>query len=99
MIKLATMTSVCPDWTLDRIIEGMLKYGYKGLEPRIGWGHAAGIEVDTSAKERDAIRSKVEAAGLHISCVATGARLAIEDKAELEKFIAEVDAAIDLAAD
>ncbi|MDA0709409.1 MAG: TIM barrel protein, partial [bacterium] len=99
MIRLATMTSVCPDWGVSEIIDGMKRHGYAGLEPRVGWGHAAGIELDTTAGNRDAIRSKFEAAGLKICCIATGARFAAEDPRELSKSIDEAHAAIDLAAD
>jgi hypothetical protein len=44
-VKIATMTSVCPDWTLDEIIAGMLRHGYTGLEARVEWQHASGIEL------------------------------------------------------
>ena len=37
-IKIATMTSVCPDYSLDEIIEAMKRYGYTGLEARVEWG-------------------------------------------------------------
>jgi len=99
MIKLSTMTSVTPDWTLDQIIDGMQKYGYTGLEPRAGWGHAAGLEYDTPATDRDAARAKLEGAGFAVSCVATGARFAVEDPADLDGYIDEANKAIDLAAD
>ena len=99
MIKLSTMTSVTPDMTLDQIIEAMQKYGYQGLEPRAGWGHAAGLELDTPAADRDAARGKLEGAGLAVSCVATGARFAAEDASELDGYIDETNKAIDLAAD
>ncbi len=96
MVKLATMTSVCPDWNLDQIVEGMKRHGYEGLEPRIGWGHAAGIELEMSADARQAVRERFEQEGLGICCVATGARFA--DAEKLEKSIEEAKAGIDLAA-
>ncbi len=99
MIKLATMTSVCPDWSIEQIIDGMKRHGYAGLEPRAGWGHAAGIEPDMAVAKRDAVRAKFESAKLSICCIATGARFATEDLAELQKYIDETHAAIDLAAD
>ena len=34
MIKLATMSSVCPDWTLDEVVAGMKRHSYQGFEPR-----------------------------------------------------------------
>ena len=33
MIRLATMSSVCPDWNLEEIIAGMTRHGCEGLEP------------------------------------------------------------------
>ncbi|MBK35531.1 MAG: hypothetical protein CME26_08395 [Gemmatimonadetes bacterium] len=99
MVKLSTMTSVCPDWTVDEIVEGMLKHGYEGLEPRVGWGHKAGLELDSSSSDRDGARAKLEAAGLRVCCVATGARFATEDSSELAGYIEEAKKGIDLAAD
>lgn len=99
MIKLATMTSVCPDWSVDQIIDGMKRHGYAGLEPRIGWNHASGLELTMAPKVRDAVRTKLEGAGLKFCCVATGARFAAEDPGELDKYLGEAKAAIDLAAD
>ncbi len=99
MVKLATMTSVCPDWSLDQVVEGMKRHGYQGLEPRIGWGHAAGIEPEMPADVRRAVRERFEKEGLAICCVATGARFATPDPEELETSIEEAVAGIDLAAD
>ncbi|MBT3273103.1 MAG: sugar phosphate isomerase/epimerase [Spirochaetales bacterium] len=99
MIKLSTMTSVCPDWEISKIIDKMQEYGYTGLEPRVDWGHAAGIEFDMPSKARDELRLRVEDAGLTISCVATGARFASPDAAETEKCLEEARNGILLAAD
>ncbi len=79
MVKLSTMTSVCPDWKVDEIVEGMQRNGYLGLEPRVGWGHKAGLELDTSAADRDVARAKLEDAGFRFSCVATCAGFVTED--------------------
>ena len=46
MIKLATMSSACPDWTLDEVVAGMKRHGYQGFEPRVEWDHACGIEAE-----------------------------------------------------
>lgn len=99
MVKLATMTSVCPDWTVDEIISGIKRLGYKGLEPRTGWGHAAGIEPELSEADRKGIRKRFEDEGLSICCIATGSRFAAADPADLEKSLDEARIAIDLAAD
>ena len=94
MIRLATMTSVCPDWGVGEIIDGMKRHGFEGLEPRAGWGHAAGIELDMAPADRDAVRAKFEDADLRICCVATGARFATEDADALNGHIDEANAAI-----
>lgn len=99
MAKLSIMTSVCPDWTVDEIVDGMQRHGYEGLEPRVGWGHKAGLELDMSASDRDAARAKLDDAGLTFSCVATGARMAAEDPSELDGYVEEARKGIDLAGD
>lgn len=99
MIRLSTMTSVCPDWTLNQVLEGLKKHGYQGLEPRVGWGHSSKIELDMSLSERVSVREQVEREGLVICCVATGARFATPDLSELKNSIDEAKAGIDLAAD
>ena len=99
MIKLATMTSVCPDWTLDQAIDGMKRHGYKGLEPRTGWEHRSGIEPSMSAPDRERVRRRMEEERLEICCIATGAKFATPDADELLGSIEEAREAIDLAGD
>ena len=64
MIKLATMSSACPDWTLDEVVAGMKRHGYQGFEPRVEWDHACGIEAALAAPERRDIRRRMEDEGL-----------------------------------
>ncbi len=99
MIKLSTMTSVSPDWSLDEIVAGMKRHGYDGLEPRTGWRHKAGIELDTPASERTSIKARLADEGLVFSCIATGAKFAVPNARELLDSIQETRKAIDLAAD
>lgn len=99
MIKLTTMTSVCPDWEIAKIISVMQELGYQGLEPRTGWNHAAGIETSLDATARDGIRADLEKAGLVVSCVASGARFAVVDDSEAEQYLAEARDTIRLASD
>ena len=82
MIKLATMTSVCPDWTLEETIAAMKRYGYTGLEARVEWGHKSGIEADLTSAQRRDIRQRLEGEGLSCCCIATGVRLATPDADE-----------------
>ena len=98
-VKLATMTSVCPDWDLPAIVEGMLRHGYAGLEPRVGWGHRAGLETDLPAAARAEARRRLEDAGLAVCCVASGARFAATAPAERRACREETRRCIELAAD
>ena len=99
MIRLATMSSVCPDWSLDQIVEGMKRHGYQGLEPRVEWGHACGIEATLSAEERRHVKERMEGEGLAICCVATGARMALPESRERASQVEDLRKYIDLAAD
>ena len=98
-VKLATMTSVCPDWDLPTIVERMTRHGYTGLEPRVGWGHRAGLETDRSAAARAEARRRLEDAGLEVCCVASGARFAATAPAERRACLDETRRCIELAAD
>lgn len=99
MFKLAVMSSVCPDWGLGEILAAMRRHGYQGLEPRVEWGHACGIEVGLSAAARRQVRGQVEGEGLAISCLATGARLATPDPGERARHVEDLRRYIDLAGD
>ena len=99
MIKLATMSSVCPDWSLVEVISGMKRHGYQGFEPRVEWGHASGIEAELSAVERKSIRAQMQGEGLEICCIATGVRMAAPDPTERARHIEDTKKYIDLAAD
>ena len=99
MIKLATMSSACPDWTLDEVVAGMKRHGYQGFEPRVEWDHACGIEAALAAQERRDIRRRMEDEGLAICCIATGARMAVPDAAERAGHVEDLKKYIDLAAD
>ena len=99
MIKLATMSSVCPDWTLDEVVAGMKRHSYQGFEPRVEGGHASGIEIERSTDERKDIRARMEDEGLEICCIATGVRMAASDPDERAGYVEDVKKYIDLAAD
>ena len=99
MIKLGTMTSVSPDWTMDEVIAGMKRHGYQGLEPRVEWKHKAGIEADLSQSQRQEIRDRFAAEGLDICCIATSVRMAEPDPKKRQKQIKDLHTYIDLAGD
>jgi sugar phosphate isomerase/epimerase len=99
MIKLATMSSVCPDWNLKETIAGMKRHGYQGLEPRVEWNHASGIEAGLSAAGRAEVRKQMEDEGLEICCVATSVRMAAPEPDAQAKHVEDLKKYIELAAD
>jgi sugar phosphate isomerase/epimerase len=99
VIRLAGMTSIFPDMTLDEGIAALKRYGYDGLEARVEWGHKSGIEASLSASERADVRKKVEDAGLEICAIATSVRAAEADDAARAKHMKDLETYIDLAAD
>ena len=99
MIKLATMSSVCPDWTLDEVFTGLKRHGYRGFEPRVEWDHACGIELERTAEERRQLRARFADEGLELCCIATGVQMAAEDTAARAGHVEDLRRYIDLAAD
>lgn len=98
-MKLAFMTSLAPDLNLDQTIEAMHRYGYSGLEPRIGWANGCGFSTALSLRQRDELRNRFAKEQLAICCIATGCRFAAANPEELEGHIKDAIAAIDLASD
>jgi sugar phosphate isomerase/epimerase len=99
MTDLATMSSVCPDWTLQEVVDGMKRHGYKGFEPRVEWHHASGIEADLSAEARAETKRVFADEGLKICCVATSVRMAAPDADERAGYVEDLRRYIQLAAD
>ena len=99
MVRLAGMTSIFPDWSLDEALVALRRYGYEGLEPRVEWNHKSGIEAGLSAAERAEVRRKVEDAGLVVCAVATSVRSAEADPDARARQMEDLRRYIDLAAD
>ncbi|MGH2547866.1 MAG: sugar phosphate isomerase/epimerase family protein [Thermomicrobiales bacterium] len=98
-IRLGFMTSVAPDWDLSRIIAEAKTGGYQCLEPRVGWNHGAGIELELSKSERREIKHRLDDAGLTISALALGARFAQSTQEERAESIELTARAAELASD
>jgi sugar phosphate isomerase/epimerase len=96
-MKYAFMSSSAGDYTLEQLLEAAREYGYDGIEPRTDWGHAHGVEAETTEADREAIRLAVEASDVALACIATGCRYA--DPADREEQIRHTHRCIDLAAD
>ncbi len=99
MIRLATMSSVCPDWTIEETIASMKRHGYAGYEPRVEWGHRAGIELTLAPAERAALRKRFQEEDLVFCCLATGLKFAMQDPSERARQREALRRYIDLAGD
>ena len=99
MIDLAMMSSVCPAWDMKQIRNVMKKYGYKGFEPRVEWGHACGIGLDMSVRCRKELFDQMRGEDLEICCISTGVKIADPCPESRAKHIEALKNYIDLAAD
>lgn len=93
----AFTTFSCPDLSLDETLALAKRTGYAGVDPVLGKGHAHGIEIETDAAQRSAIRERIIASGVAIRCLGTPERFA--DPATLEASLTGARRAIELAAD
>ncbi|MBI3971030.1 MAG: sugar phosphate isomerase/epimerase [Chloroflexi bacterium] len=99
MIKLAFLSSTCPEWTFEQMVEAAKKYGYEGVDLRTQWGHGHGLELDSTTQARRQARERAAAQGIAISCVAISARFARATDAERNDAVDEVRRCAELAAD
>lgn len=96
-MKIGFMSSTCPNFTVDEVITLATKLGFAGYEPRVGWGHAHGIESDTPAAQVRAYGRKLADAGICVPCVATSVRTALPAGTERQAQLDDVKRMVDLA--
>ena len=94
-----TTYNIFKDWDLDTLCRQLPKAGVEGIEFRTSAGHKHGVEVETSARERQTIKSKLQSAGLEPVSIATGCRFHEQDAAKLRENIDGTQQALELAAD
>ncbi len=91
------MSFSCPELALGEMLSLAGRFGYDGIEPRIGSGHKHGVETDTDADVRKAIKQQFADSGVAPACVATSCKYA--DPETLDEQIVQTRLCIDLAAD
>ena len=96
-MKYAFMSFSTPTLSLAETLDTARTYGYAGIEPRLDADHSHGIEVGTSATQRQAIRRQVADTGIELCCLATS--LSYADPARTLDMLAQSRERIDLAAD
>lgn len=98
-MKLAFMSSVWRDATLEQLIAAGHKYGYQAIEFRPEWKHAHGVELTASAADRQSIARTLREGGLPGCCLSPGLRFNAPDPQKREAELAKLMQYIDLAAD
>lgn len=86
-----------PQSSLAELVELALRYGYAGLEPRVGAGHGHGLELTASRVQRRELCRQIRDAGLELVCLATSGRYS--DPATATDEVETTLRALDLAAD
>lgn len=90
------MSFSAPKLSFDELLDTAVKYGYDGIEPRIGSGHAHKIEPGVDEDFLADAKSKAAEKGIKLACIATSARYS--DPATTAENIALTRSAVDIAA-
>ena len=99
MTRLAFLSSTCPEWTFEQMVDAAVTYGYEGVDLRVEWGHNHGLELESTQDERRDARNYATAQNVQVSCIAIGARLARATGAERDDAVDQVRRYAELAAD
>jgi len=75
-MKYAFMSFSCPEATWEEMLSLAERFGYDGVEPRIGQGHGHGVELETDAARRREARERAAERGMAICCLATSCSFA-----------------------
>ena len=99
-MKLSFSTLGAPDWSMDEILKYSKQYGFDAVGFRGVKGQMDLTKVPELLPEnRKATLKRFKDAGIEIMMMLTGDKLALKDKAERDKSVADAKANIDLAAD
>jgi len=96
-VKYAFMSFSCEKLNLDEMLSLAVRYGYDGIEPRIGQGHGHGVELNIAPARRKEIKQKAVDTGIALCCIATSC--SYSNPATAKEQVAETHCCIDLAAD
>ena len=99
MTKLAFMSTTAPTWSMQELVDNAIKLGYEGVDIRVEWGHAHGLELESSQDTRREARSYAAANNITWSCVALSSRFARATDAERADAVEQVKRYAELASD
>jgi sugar phosphate isomerase/epimerase len=75
-MRFSFMSFSTPTLTLRETLDAAQRFGYDGFEPRLGSGHAHGVETGAAPAFLKEARAMAEERGLEFSCIATSCLLA-----------------------
>lgn len=81
-MKLSFTTLGCPQWDLDTIISRAVEYGFDGIDFRGLQGNMNIYELDSFAADYKQTRSRIEQAGLAVSCFSSSITLVSASREE-----------------
>ncbi len=81
-MKPGFMSSVYPQQNLDDLIKTAQRYGYKGIEFRVEWGHNHGLELEATDHFLKQASLKLEEGGVEASCIATSVKFNSPERAD-----------------
>jgi sugar phosphate isomerase/epimerase len=83
-MRLAFSTLACPDWSLDRMIEAAVRYGYGGIELRVVDGELVSPAMSDARRRRT--KRAIADAAVALCCVDTSFEIANPDASMDEAF-------------
>lgn len=99
MTKLAFMSTTAPLWSMQDLVDNALKLGYEGVDLRVEWSHAHGLELESTPDARREARDYASAHNIAWSCVALSTRFARATDAERQEAVDQVKRYAELASD
>src|SRR5688572_33262528 len=99
MTKLAFMSTTAPLWSMQELVNNALKLGYEGVDLRVEWNHAHGLELASTPDARREARDYASAHNIAWSCVALSTRFARATDAERQASVDQVKRCAELASD
>jgi len=98
--KLALLTyNMARQWDLATLLAKAKGAGFAAVELRTDQGHAHGVEVALTKRERATVRAQVEASGVALCGLSSGCTYDALDEAELRRHVDQTKALLELCGD
>ncbi|HOK05160.1 MAG TPA: sugar phosphate isomerase/epimerase family protein [Victivallales bacterium] len=91
-MKLSFTTLACPNWTLDKITEAAIKFGYDAIDFRGYTGQIRIFELKEFNDKLDETKEKIKSCGLSVSAFSSSVNACPENEEVKNNFISEIKA-------